>query len=179
MLTTDLCWVNTLQIRETSTLSVKSRSEIMTKNSSEKISFLSRATVISAILAAVGWGGWGFFVNLEAGGFRQAALSGTLQGFNSGIMVLILASYLLLVSRKTLSWKFGIVWPVFSAVFLIACIAVTAHWMIGTPHIFKTVAGPITVALIFSTLTTRRFRKQLMDSSKSQVQESPPTLKAG
>lgn len=114
--------------------------------------------VSSAFLAFVMWGGWAFYINSSAS-HTASIKAAMIQGSASFIITLLMV--------RSVAWLF-VQWPkshlqlwlpaLITVGFTGTCL-VSIHYLTGTPHIFRTVAPPLSVAFIFCLLTTYKLRK--------------------
>ena len=122
-----------------------------------------RASILPVCLAFIAWGAWAYFINLKSGR-HQALVSGITQGIYSGIVTLYMSysvGFLWKKCRK--QWphsKLSVILPALGTVGHTGLILVCAHWINDTPHIFNTVAAPLTVAALYSFYLTRQLQIQ-------------------
>ncbi len=122
-------------------------------------SHLNRLFVLSsAFFAFVVWGGWAFYINSSPNP-TTSIKAGIIQGSASFIITLLMV--------RSVAWLFT-QWPkshlqlwlpaLITVGFTGTCL-VSIHYVAGTPHIFHTVAPPLSVAFMFCLLTTYKLRK--------------------
>ncbi len=127
-----------------------------------------RFNLISAILAFVLWGGWAYVVNGGANTetVRGAPLAAAItQGCGSFIATLIMV--------RLVSWLYNLLPVTFMRMILPAIITATitgsclatAHAIVGTPEIIRTIAPALIVAFCFNLYTTFK----LQDSANDQA----------
>ena len=118
-----------------------------------------RFNLISAGLAFALWGGWAFIVNQAAA--DNPWVSGLTQGIGSFVITLIMVCAVAWLYHQMSSWP--TVWPlVLPALIVVAvtgsCLA-TAHALVGTPNIVRTIAPALSVAFVFNLYTARKLHR--------------------
>jgi len=113
----------------------------------------------SAIQALVLWGGWSYYINSKVS-VSAGIKSGLAQGVASFFLTLIVV---FLVTRffnyfKISLLKFTV--PTLLVVSMLLTFLVSLHTMVGTPEILKTIAPPLTMAVLFCVFTTYKLSNE-------------------
>ena len=112
----------------------------------------------SAISAFFIWGGWSYYVNsIESNNI--GVVSGITQGIASFIITLLVVFAVTKIYNKITNKVLKIVLPALVTVSCISILLVIVHSIVGTPHIFYTIAPSLTAAFAFCIFTTYSLRK--------------------
>lgn len=111
---------------------------------------LARQSWTHIAVAFLAMGGWAVFAN-RAHPMPQPLVAGVVQGALSGAITFLLKRMVEAVAAR-LSGKAALLLPPLIAVALSLAILVTIHGMAGTPEIATTIALPISVTALYSTL---------------------------
>lgn len=111
---------------------------------------LARQSWTHIAVAFLAMGGWAVFAN-RAHPMPQPLVAGVVQGALSGAITFVLKRMIEAVAQRVPGVA-GIVLPPLIAVALSLAILVTIHTMAGTPEIAATIALPLSVTALYSTL---------------------------
>jgi len=116
--------------------------------------------LVSATIAFVLWGGWACYVNHQVTsetGRSSPVTSGLTQGIGSFVITLLMV--------QAVTWLYHRL-PVNQARTVLPALAVTgsclatAHALVGTPNIAKTIAPALSVAFAFNVYTATRLWRE-------------------
>lgn len=94
--------------------------------------------IISAILAAVGYGGWAVYINFEHG--QQACITaGLVQGTYAFASTLFITKVAHFVYQKCGYGKRGIIFGFFTSFLAMLIFPLTLHTLAATPNIIETI----------------------------------------
>lgn len=111
--------------------------------------------IVSIAGAFLLWSSWAYFINEST--LQQRILSAVAQGTLSA-----LATSLMIKSLKSLSATFNIfIIPSLIVTLFTTVAGITIHTLIDTPHIFRTLLPAVSVAFIYSLLTSYQFHKNV------------------
>lgn len=102
------------------------------------------------------WGAWAFWVNSDAageGGWSSPLSSGLTQGGGSFIITLIMVRAVTWLFHHLPARSTRLVLPALITVAVTGSCLATAHTLVGTPHIVRTIAPAISVAFLFNVYT--------------------------
>ena len=127
----------------------------------EKVRNTRNFNYISAVCAFLIWGSWSFYVNYSLAGLSKGLISGIAQGISSFIITLFM-TYLI-------EWQFNYYqnkWakfflPPICTVLLTGSSLILVHYLVETPHIFKTVSPALSIAILFAFFTNYKLSKQI------------------
>lgn len=111
---------------------------------------LARSSVVHVAVAFLAMGGWAMFAN-RAHALPQPLVAGIVQGALSGVITLFLKRMIEAIARR-LAGVAALVLPPLIAVALSLAILTTIHTLAGTPEILTTIALPVGVTALYSTL---------------------------
>ncbi len=111
---------------------------------------LARSSLVHVAVAFVAMGGWAFLAN-RAHAFPQPLVAGLVQGALSGIITLVLKRMIETIAAH-LAGVASLVAPPLIAVALSLAILTTIHTLAGTPEILATIALPVGVTALYSTV---------------------------
>lgn len=111
---------------------------------------LARQSWTHIAVAFLAMGGWAVLAN-RAHPMPQPLVAGVVQGALSGAITFVLKRMIEAVAQR-FSGVAGIVLPPLIAVALSLAILVTIHSLAGTPEIAATIALPLSVTALYSTL---------------------------
>lgn len=111
---------------------------------------LARSSLVHVAVAFVAMGGWAFLAN-RAHAFPQPLVAGLVQGSLSGIITLVLKRMIEAIALH-LAGVASLVAPPLVAVALSLAILTTIHTLAGTPEILATIALPVGVTALYSTV---------------------------
>ncbi len=113
----------------------------------------------SALLAFVMWGGWAFYINRTANHITSLK-AGLIQGSASFIITLLMVHSVTWLSAQCPKSHLQLWLPALITVGFTGSCLVIVHYLGGTPHIFRTVAPPLSIAFLFCLFTAYKLRKQ-------------------
>ena len=111
--------------------------------------------LISAALAFAMWGGWAFHVNRGASPW----VSGLTQGIGSFVITLMMVRAVAWLYHRLSPFPLGLVWPAVIVVAVTGTCLATAHALVGTANIAKTIAPALSVAFAFNIYTAIKLGK--------------------
>jgi len=111
---------------------------------------LARSSIVHVAVAFLAMGGWAVFAN-RAHAFPQPLVAGLVQGALSGAITLVLKRMIEAIAAR-LAGIAALVLPPLVAVALSLAILITIHTLAGTPEILATIALPVGVTALYSTL---------------------------
>ncbi len=111
---------------------------------------LARSSLVHVAVAFVAMGGWAFLAN-RAHAFPHPLVAGLVQGALSGIITLVLKRMIEAIALH-LAGGASLVAPPLVAVALSLAILTTIHTLAGTPEILATIALPVGVTALYSTV---------------------------
>jgi hypothetical protein len=111
---------------------------------------LARSSIVHVAVAFLAMGGWAVFAN-RAHAFPQPLVAGLVQGALSGAITLVLKRMIEAIATR-LAGIAALVLPPLIAVALSLAILTTIHTLAGTPEILATIALPVGVTALYSTL---------------------------
>ena len=111
---------------------------------------LARSSIVHVAVAFLAMGGWAVFAN-RAHAFPQPLVAGLVQGALSGVITLVLKRMIEAIAAR-LAGIAALVLPPLIAVALSLAILTTIHTLAGTPEILATIALPVGVTALYSTL---------------------------
>jgi len=111
---------------------------------------LARSSIVHVAVAFLAMGGWAVFAN-RAHAFPQPLVAGLVQGALSGAITLVLKRMIEAIAAY-LAGVASLVLPPLVAVALSLAILTTIHTLVGTPEILATIALPVGVTALYSTL---------------------------
>lgn len=120
--------------------------------------------LISALLAFLLWGSWGYYINSEAS-HDAGALSGIIQGSASFLITLIMVYMVEYFYRLFKETKLQIIASSVITVSITTIFLVSAHYFAETPHILFTVSPAITVAFIFCLYTAYKLHQITLNNN--------------
>jgi hypothetical protein len=121
-----------------------------------------RFNLISAGMAFILWGAWAFWANRDAtvaGGYTSPLSSGLTQGAGSFIITLIMVRAVTWLYHHLPTHSARLVLPALITVAVTGSCLATAHALVGTPHIIRTIAPAISVAFLFNVYTAFKLRR--------------------
>jgi hypothetical protein len=121
-----------------------------------------RFNLISAALAFTLWGAWAFWVNSEAAGEEGRAsplTAGLTQGAGSFIITLIMVRAVTWLYHRLPDHSTRLALPALITVTVTGSCLATAHTLVGTPHIVRTIAPALSVAFLFNVYTALKLRR--------------------
>ncbi|WP_019672811.1 hypothetical protein [Psychrobacter lutiphocae] len=117
--------------------------------------------LISAFFAFVLWGGWAYYVNAGSENQLTSALT---QGLASCCITLVLVRLVSFIFQRLPEGKLRLILPGLLAVSLTGSCLILTHRLVGTAHIFFTIAPALTVAFIFCVITAVKLQKSVYNS---------------
>ena len=111
---------------------------------------LARSSIVHVAVAFLAMGGWAVFAN-RAHAFPQPLVAGLVQGALSARITLVLKRMIEAIAAR-LDGIAALVLPPLVAVALSLAILTTIHTLAGTPEILATIALPVGVTALYSTL---------------------------
>jgi hypothetical protein len=121
-----------------------------------------RYNLTSAALAFLLWGTWAYYVNAETvvdRGQASPLLSGLTQGTGSFVITLVMV--------RAVAWLYShlslpavrLVLPALIVVSITGSCLATAHSLVGTANIVRTIAPALSVAFVFNIYTALKLRR--------------------
>ncbi|MHC4995303.1 MAG: hypothetical protein ACYTGQ_09655 [Planctomycetota bacterium] len=124
-----------------------------------------RFNLISAALAFALWGGWAYYVNLsgdgieEAGAGASAWVSALTQGTGSFLITLVMVRAVTWLYHRLAGAPLRLVWPAVLVVSVTGSCLATAHVLVGTVNIVKTISPALSVAFAFNVYTALKLKR--------------------
>jgi hypothetical protein len=121
-----------------------------------------RFNLISAAMAFALWGLWAFWANSDAAGQEGSASplsSGLTQGAGSFVITLLMVRAVTWLYHHLPAHSIRLVLPALITVVVTGSCLATAHTLVGTPHIVRTIAPAISVAFLFNVYTTAKIHR--------------------
>jgi hypothetical protein len=130
-----------------------------------------RFNLLSAALAFVMWGGWAYHVNSQTTGDGAAMplTSALTQGTGSFIITLILVRAVTWLYHLLPAQRLRLVLPGLITVTITGSCLATAHALVGTPDIMRTIAPALSVAFGFCVYTAYTLRRAEGRKKESQT----------
>lgn len=125
-----------------------------------------RFNLISAALGFVLWGGWAFHVNRAA----DPWVSGLTQGTCSFLITLVMVRAVAWLYHRLSTLPAGLVLPAVIVVSVTGSCLASAHAVVGTPNISKTIIPALSVAFIFNIYTAAKLQRMDAGSVKAEAQ---------
>ena len=114
---------------------------------------------VSAIAALLLWGGWAYVVNDGDNAHAVGLTAALIQGSASFVITLLMVRAVTWLHAYLPPGRLQLWLPAFTTVTCTGSLLATAHYLAGTPHIFRTISPALLVGLLFCLFTSHTLRK--------------------